>query len=111
MYTHRLQLETANELARRFANATADELVEDLRRVVWNATTALDDLLAEGFEPGWISDAAGSLLDDAADKLTRINRDLDAAGCWSDRTLWLGELRDLHARATAKWQDRQKGVA
>lgn len=108
MYIHRLQLESANEIARRFANATADELMDDLRRIVWNATMALDDLFNDGFEPGWISDAAGSLLDDTAGKLARINKDLDDAGCWSDRTIDLDDLRDLHARATAAWEAKQR---
>lgn len=102
-YPYRLQIESANRLARNFADATADEHMQDLRRVVGNAVTALEDLLDERFCPGWISDALAGLIDDVSDKMARINRELDDAGAEA-RTFDDSDLRALHFRATEAWR-------
>lgn len=93
------QHESANTIARRFAEATADELMADLRRVVGDAERAMEALLDEGFSAVWIYEALGNLMDDAADKVARINKDLDAAGSWNDRALDMADLRALRQRA------------
>ena len=109
MYTFRHQTESANAIARRFAEATADEHMADLRRVVGNAFAAIDDLAAEGFPPAYICDALGGLIDAARDKLGEINRELDAENC-QPREMDLSEETALLARAAAAWQAGKKRV-
>ena len=99
----RFQVDNANKIARRFANANADEQMDDLRRVVTNALWALEDLAAEGFSPAYLKDTVAGLIDGARDKLGHINKTLDAQGAakreldLSDELALLERCRAAHA--------------
>lgn len=95
--TYRLQLETANTVARRFAEATADEMMSDLRRTITNAEWTVEDMLDQGFDPHFLLDTVAGVIDGANDRLGVINGILDAERA-PKRTLDLSDAWRLWER-------------
>lgn len=91
----RLQMVSANAMARNFATATAHERRFDAVMAADVMARAIRAMRDAGASKNWASDAAKYALDQLSDIMGKIDRDLDEQGLEAAEPLDLGELTEL----------------
>lgn len=94
-YRTRLQLRSAEAIARNFALATADERRFDAVMAADAMARAIIAMKDAGASKNWASDAAKYALDQLSDIKASIDRALDEQGLQASEPLDLGELTEL----------------
>lgn len=91
----RLQLRTANSIARRMTEAACHERRVEASALLDQGVRFLQACKDAGMSSDYIEDTAKGFHDKLADLMAGIDRDLDEAGLWPAEPLCLSELDQL----------------